>query len=105
METNDLIRKHVRCGACQGSMVTSRHVNLCSHRRRATWRTPRSANVLTGDDGAAVSIVCDLCFETKQPIVEAVEFVDLPHGQVAYHPLTQLEELPPEPTYEELARG
>lgn len=92
----EFYREHVRCCACCGSIRMSRYVNLVAMGRRATWKYPVAANVLTGRDGEAVAVVCDGCIDSKREIRWAIETEG---DRVTYHLLKDLERLPPEPTY------
>lgn len=87
--------KKAKCCACGGKVG---RVNLCTLRKRATWEFPRSGNVLTGDDHAAVAVCCDACIERRpmQPIRWAIE---LAGDQILYHDLASLKDLGPEPTH------
>jgi len=89
----EFIQAHVRCGACGGKIG---RVNLCALNRRATWKYPVSGNVISGDEGRAVAVLCDACIDSRRGIREAIEITD---QQVHYHPVGELDELPPEPTY------
>jgi len=92
MWTMDAYRRRVRCCACAGSLRRSKHVNLVSLQRRATWQYPVWRNVLTGEDGEAVAVVCDACLDANREIQEAVEFRG---AEVLYHTVIDLERLPP----------
>jgi hypothetical protein len=89
MEMDD-IRRRARCCACGGPMRRSPHMNLVCLERKAEWKYPQAGNVLTGEGGQAVAIVCDRCLDDKATIVNAVEFRD---GQILYHQVEQLAEI------------
>lgn len=94
------IKELVACCACREPMAGSEHVNMVQLARKATWESPSCGNLLTGYGPCALAFVCDRCLEAKREILVAVEF----HGdgcgdEVIYHPVDELEKLPPEPTY------
>lgn len=82
-----------RCGACHGKVE---RVNLLSLRHLATWRFPTHGNVLTGESGGAVAVVCDACIDHGGAVKEAVEVLD---GRIVYHPIDTLAEGPPPQSY------
>lgn len=86
------IRRNVRCSACHGKI--GRRVNLMELDRAASWQYPTAGNVLTGEMGKAVAILCDGCAESAKPIVEAVEFRG---AAVVYHPIADLPPWRPAP--------
>ena len=85
-----LFRK-ARCRACGGKI--GRVINLFMLDRKATWKYPTAGNVLTGESGRAMAILCDQCLDTGAVIREALEFKD---SKPVYHPVGDLEEMPPE---------
>ena len=86
----------VACCACREPMAGSDHLNLVQLARRPTWEHPTSGNVLSGYGPAAVAVVCDACLAASRQILVAVEWRG---SELIYHPVDELEELPPEPTY------
>lgn len=90
-------RERVNCCACGGSLLESPHVNLVLLKKRATWKHPTGGNVLTGYGPQATAVICDRCVEQEGAIIKlAVEFAG---EEVRYHPVAELEDLPPEPTF------
>src|SRR5438552_5703732 len=95
MDSVSIIEEKGRCGAC-GKPFLGDRLNLVTLDRKATWEYPTSGNVLTGESGRAVAILCDGCVEDKVAIQEAMELRD---DGLVYHPLAELETLPPEKDY------
>lgn len=95
-ETNDGldVLRQARCGACGGKVGGI--LNLTALDRRPMWDFPSGGNVASGWGPCAMAVVCDDCIETKREIVEVVELRD---GEIFYHAVEALEELPPEPTF------
>lgn len=89
MTTSAEIRDKVRCSACQGKIS---RINLVQLDRLATWEYPVCGNVVTGEQGRAVAILCGPCADGRREVKEAVEFRE---GEVVYHPIETLTELPP----------
>jgi hypothetical protein len=82
----DIARK-TRCGACGGQV---RRVNFVMIELKATWEYPTAGNVVTGESGRAVAVVCDACIDAQRRVREAVEFRG---DEVVYHPLESLEKI------------
>jgi hypothetical protein len=85
MDIKEMARR-VHCCSCGGKI---RRINLVELDRRAAWKYPTAGNVITGEEGKAVAILCDPCIEHKVTITEAVEFTE--GGAVLYHPIESLE--------------
>lgn len=88
------VRRKVRCGCCRGKL--GRLVNFVELGRRAAWEYPSAGNVITGEFGRAVAVICTKCVRQCRhpghpPILEAVEFRG---DEVVYHPVEELEEVP-----------
>jgi hypothetical protein len=78
-----------RCACCAGKIG---RVNLVSLRKKAAWPYPQHGNLITGEAGGAVAIVCDTCIEKDSAVItEAVEYRG---GELRYHGLESLEDLP-----------
>jgi len=90
------INELVACCACREPMAGSRHTNFVALGLRATWEHPVAENLWTGRHGEAVAVVCDSCIESYRDILLAVEWEG---DEVRYHPVDDLQALPPEPTY------
>lgn len=97
------IRRRVRCGACGGKIG---RINVVTVHRRATWPYPSSGNLypssgnlITGDDHRAVGFMCDSCVDEGLGTKKLREVVEWRDGEVVYHPIDSLEQLPPEKTY------
>lgn len=93
IDTEQILRS-ARCGAC-GRPIGQR-LNLVEIDRRPTWKYPRSENLITRDGPRATAVCCDACAEGAATIHEVVE---LREGEIVYHALETLEQLPPRPTY------
>jgi len=87
----DVIRKRVRCCACEGSLAKGEINGVVLH-KKAAWKFPVWNNILSPNKSpGALAFVCDKCIaEGRQPRF-AVEFsLD---GAVTYHNVTDLEDL------------
>ena len=94
MSTIDRLQDHGKCCACQGPI--GKRLNICTLNYRATWKYPVSCNVITGDEGRATAICCDACIDAKREILRAIE---LEGDEIRYHPVSELESMPPEKSY------
>ncbi len=72
-------------------MATSQHLNMIALRHFAKWEYPTIGNVLTGQSGRAVAVVCDGCIERPRDISFAVETRG---DEILYHLVTELEQMP-----------
>ena len=86
-----LFRKAL-CGCCRKHVARCKSVNLVELRKHAKWEHPTAGNVITGERGRAVAVLCDACFEQwPQPqILWAVEFAD---GELRYHHVGDLDDV------------
>jgi hypothetical protein len=74
--------RRARCGACKGRV--GRGLNLVMMGFQAAWNYPTAGNVLTGEAGAAVAVLCDACCNAG---VDAIEVIELAGDQLLYHPV------------------
>lgn len=90
-EFEEVIRKRVKCCACEGSMAKG-HINFIGLDRKATWKYPMWSNVLSSNrTPRASAIICDKCVkEHKLPKYA----VDIDGEIVRYHKVKGLEKLP-----------
>jgi hypothetical protein len=51
------------------------HLNLIALDKKTDWEYPTAGNILTGEKGQAVCIICDYCLEHKMPIKFALKLV------------------------------
>ena len=85
------IRTSIKCCACAGSLESS-FLNLVMLDYEAAWDHPTAGNVLTGEFGHAVAVLCDECIDGDAEILFAVEWPGKGRGdfKVTYHPITSL---------------
>ena len=84
----DTLKAQGECCSCGGAMRDSLHANLVDMERPAPWQYPTSGNVLTGERGHAVAIVCDRCIDEQRVIERVIEFRG---DEVVYHSLADLD--------------
>ena len=93
-----------KCCACEGTMASSRHLNMVSLNKRTTWEYPSWGNVLVdGSHGRAVAIICDRCVVKGRP-KKAKFALERTGGRFVYHPVEELEDVP-EITEAQVATG
>lgn len=104
----ETILRLVDCCSCGKNLsaIGTRFINFIQTGKSATWDNPTIGNVITGDAGEAIAIVCDHCLE--QPagaeVKQAVEFRDMGHyTHVYYHDLSGLDEAVKSPQLMEAA--
>lgn len=87
MEFDDLINE--KCCAC-GKIIGDHggHINGVMLNRRAQWKYPVAGNIITGEKGKAVAIICDECFDKQKPVKHAVRFE---RSKIIYIPIEDLE--------------
>lgn len=97
----------VDCCSCGKNLaaIGSRFVNFLQTGKAAKWDYPTVGNVITGDAGEAVAIVCDHCL--NQPsgaaIQSAVEFRNQDYGtSVHYHDLRHLADFGKSPQLQQM---
>ncbi len=89
---DDLVKARVKCCSCGRPMSESRLINFVLLDRVALWPYPCGGNVLTGEWGRAIAILCDRCIaENREPrfAVEWSEGLEI----VIYHPIHELPKL------------
>jgi hypothetical protein len=91
------IQQRVQCCVCNGPLAGGR-LNMVSLGLKATWPYPVARNLLTDWGPAAIAILCDGCAQREG--VHIARVVEFRGERVLYHAVEQLEELPPEPTYQ-----
>lgn len=95
MELLDLIRAKMSCCACEGTLKTSRYVNLVQLDRQAMWKHPIAGNVFDPDKRPrAVAVLCDACIARNAEAKLAVEW-DEETETAKYHAVGELQQLPP----------
>lgn len=90
MDFEDLINEN--CCAC-GRIINDHggHLNCVMLDRLAQWKYPSAGNVITGEKGKAVAIVCDECINKQRHIKYAIHYSD---NKVAYVLIHDLEVFP-----------
>lgn len=91
----ETILRVVDCCSCRKNLaaIGSRFVNFIQTGKAAKWNNPTVGNVITGDAGEAVAIVCDHCLAQPRgaEIHNAVEFRPGRNWtSVHYHDLREL---------------
>ena len=93
------------------------HLNLFGLDKLANWEFPTSGNVITGEAGRAVAILCDRCAvhahspsspgTRKHSPRYAVEFTFTAAGEplAVYHAIDQLPDVPPPQTHQIVEQG
>lgn len=76
-----------RCCAC-GAPPPNHNVVMLEV--LAQWEYPTAGNVITGQRGRALAVVCEACSDTGAAPVEAVQF--RPDGKTIYHRIAELEQ-------------
>jgi len=90
----EFIRKRVKCCACDGTMGNSEHINMIQLDRKANWKFPTAANILSSDvRPRAMSVVCDKCVNGKCSPKYAIEW-NQKTRKIRYHKVDGLENLP-----------
>jgi len=80
-----------KCCACDRIISNhSKHINGVMLDRRAQWEYPIAGNIITGEKGKAVAIVCDECLDKQKPVKYAVRFEE---SNVIYVPIEDLERI------------
>lgn len=81
----------VKCCSCGTPIGQSgSHINIVCLNKRAEWDYPKAGNVLTGESGRAVAIVCDRCISLNKPSKYAVKFNGPLAKDVEYIPVENL---------------
>lgn len=84
------IRTSVKCCACEGDLQSS-YLNLVMLDYHAEWDHPTAGNMLTGEWGHAVAVLCDECIDHDAEILFAIEWSGVDADfKVIYHPVTSL---------------
>ena len=90
------VHERVKCCACDGSLGTSKHINLVATTKVATWKFPIAQSLLIENAPPnALAMLCDQCIENKVEAKYAVE-ADPGYSDVVYHELSSLEDEPEE---------
>lgn len=76
-----------RCCAC-GVAPPNRNVVMLE--ALAQWEYPTAGNVVTGQRGRALAVLCERCSDKQTAPVEAIQF--RPDGQIIYHRISELEQ-------------
>jgi hypothetical protein len=63
--------------------------------KKADWEYPTAGNILTGEKGQAVGIICDYCLEHKMPIKFALKLVGDDYIYVPVDSLGKFVSVPP----------
>ena len=93
MDFEDIIRKRVKCCACEGSLAKGNINGVVLH-KKAAWKFPVWNNILSPNKApGALAFVCDRCIEEGRQPRFAVEFSEDGAGAVTYHNVTDLEDL------------
>lgn len=104
------LAKLLHCACCLKSV--GKRPAFLTLNRAAEWAYPSGGNVVTGESGRAIAVVCDACLEARWklgplaeeslPVKEAIEFRgDIEaDGAVLYHPVAALKVLPVMRTYQ-----
>jgi len=91
----ELIRLKVKCCCCEGSLKSSKRINLVGLMKEAQWAFPVWGNLLLGIMGFANAVICDKCLKEKKKPKFAVEWTeDL--NVVKYHSVEELRDVPKE---------
>lgn len=105
-ELIDWVKARVRCCSCEGSLQSSRYVNMVALLKEATWKYPVHGNILVYPKyptNRAVAVLCDRCIDQRREPKYAVEW-DKDRTQVEYHRVEGLKNLAPIPE-EEIAKA
>lgn len=87
MEFEDLINE--KCCACGGIIGKhGSHINGVILGRLVQWDYPTAGNIITGEKGRAVAIVCDECLDKRAHVKYAVRFEE---NKAIYVPVEDLE--------------
>ena len=90
MEFEELINE--KCCACGGIIGKhASHINGVILERFAQWAYPIAGNIITGEKGRAIAIVCDECLDKQKPVKHAVRFEG---SKIIYVPVDDLEKVP-----------
>ena len=90
MNFEDLINE--KCCSCGKTLKENGEcVNGVILERYADWKYPTAGNIITGEKGRALSIVCDQCIEKRAAVKYAIRFKE---GKVEYIPIDTLEKVP-----------
>jgi len=98
-EMLDWVKARVRCCSCEGSLQSSRYVNMVALLKEATWKYPVHGNILVYPKyptNRAVAVLCDRCIDQRREPKYAVEW-DKDRTQVEYHRVEGLKDLAPIP--------
>lgn len=89
MEFEELI--NAKCCAC-GRIIGDHgsHINGVILGRLVQWEYPTAGNIITGEKGRAVAIVCDGCLDKRAHVKYAVRFKG---SKVIYIPVDDLEKV------------
>ena len=71
-------------------MLQSAHINLVTLEYKAEWEYPVSGNVLTGEFGKAVAVVCDTCIDEPNPDIRFA--IETRGDECFYHSVAALQE-------------
>jgi hypothetical protein len=92
-ELLEQMKREGKCGACEGTMKDSKHLNIVALDKAAAWANPSWGNILVpGSHGRAVGVVCDRCVVKgrPKPVKFALERTD---GKLIYHPVEELKDV------------
>lgn len=96
----------VHCCSCEGSLQSSRYLNMVGLLKQATWKYPVYGNILVYKKypiNRAAAILCDRCIDENRQARFAVEW-NQEKTHVTYHRVEELKDLPPIPD-EEIAKA
>lgn len=104
-EWSEYVLENARCCACEGPLRGSKHLNLVTIDKFASWEFPIWGNLLAKDPlkrtGRAAAICCDGCVDEKtgqalRPIKFAIEVNKLGEEYIIdYHDAMKLKDAPP----------
>ncbi len=61
-----LLQKSGQCCMCEGSMASTRRLNMVQLNKKASWKFLTWTNILIDNAGdRAVAVICDSCAETR----------------------------------------
>lgn len=95
LEFDELISATGKCCICDKLMIESSFINMVQTQRKVKWKFPRAGNILTGEDGLALAIICDQCFGNGAgKLLSPIKFViEISNDEIIYHPVEELEEV------------
>lgn len=86
-----------KCCACGKTLKENgEHVNGVILDKYADWTYPTAKNIITGEKGRALSIVCDQCIEKRAVVKYAIK---IEGEKVEYMLINTLEDIPEDRKY------